>query len=80
VRISGRAFKNAEEFPAPPAAKSLTTSVIRSLYGTAAATRCWALTMREPAINSIARVIFLVAKTDLIRLRNMRSCPPAILV
>ena len=28
------------ELPAPPAAKSLTTSVMRSLYGTAAVTRC----------------------------------------
>jgi hypothetical protein len=34
---------------------------MRSLYGTAAITRCWALTMREAAINSIARVIFFVA-------------------
>jgi hypothetical protein len=36
------------------------TSVICSLYGRAAATRCWAFTMRDAAISSMARVIFLV--------------------
>jgi hypothetical protein len=42
-------------------------------YGVEAATRCCALTIREAEINSIAFVIFLVALTDLIRRRYMRS-------
>ena len=54
------------------------TSVICSLYGRAAATRCCALTMRDAAISSIARVIFLVDWTLRMRLRRIRSWPLAI--
>ena len=57
----------------PPAARSRTTSVIFSEYGTAACTRCWALTIRDAAISSMARVIFFVAWTLRMRPRRMRS-------
>jgi hypothetical protein len=40
-----------------------------SAYGVDAATRCCALPIRDAAINSCARVIFAVARTDLIRRR-----------
>src|SRR5437868_2510071 len=49
-----------------------------SAYGRAAATRCCAFWMREAAMSSIARVIFLVDSTLRIRRRSARSCPPAI--
>ncbi len=38
-------------------------------YGLAALTRCWAFTMREAAMSSIARVIFFVDVTDRMRRR-----------
>ena len=47
--------------------------MIFSEYGTAAWTRCWALTIREAAISSMARVIFFVAWTVLMRPRRIRS-------
>jgi hypothetical protein len=43
--------------------------VICAAYGCAALTRCCALTMREAAMSSIARVIFLVDFTDRMRRR-----------
>ena len=46
------------------------TSVICSEYGTAAATRAWALTIRDAAMSSMARVIFFVART--LRMRSLR--------
>jgi hypothetical protein len=49
------------------------TSVMRSAYGRAAATRPWAFTIREPAMSSIALVIFFVDCTDLMRPRRIRS-------
>ena len=64
--------------PAPAAARLRMTSVICSLYGRAAATRCCALTMRDAAISSMARVIFLVDWTLRMRLRRIRSWPLAI--
>ena len=59
-------------------AMCFSASIMRSLYGRAAATRCWARTMREAAMSSIAFVIFFVDSIDLIRRRRTRSCPPAI--
>ena len=47
--------------------------MIFSEYGTAACTRFCALTIRDAAINSMARVIFFVAWTVLIRPRRIRS-------
>ncbi len=72
-------FSSGWSSPAPPAARLRMTSVMRSLYGRAAATRCCALTMRDAAMSSIALVIFFVDSTVLIRRRRMRSCPPAII-
>ena len=46
-----------------------TARVMARAYGVDAATRCCALTMRDAAISSIARVIFLVAWTDRMRWR-----------
>ncbi len=46
-----------------------TARVIASAYGVEAATRCCALIMRDAAISSKARVIFAVARTDLMRRR-----------
>ncbi len=45
------------------------TRVIWRAYGFAALTRCCALTMRDAAMSSIARVIFLVDCTDRMRRR-----------
>ena len=45
------------------------TRVICRAYGWAAVTRCCALTMRDAAMSSIARVIFLVDCTDRMRRR-----------
>ena len=59
--------------PPPVAPRSLTTSVMRSLYGTAACTGCCALTIRLPAMSSIARVIFFVDCTLLMRRFRIRS-------
>ena len=50
-----------------------TARVSSVAYGVDAVTRCCALTIREAEINSIAFVIFLVALTERIRLRYMRS-------
>src|SRR3954454_1615950 len=50
----------------------LMTRVISSAYGAAARARCWARAMREAAMSSIARVIFLVDWTDLMRRRRTR--------
>src|SRR5258706_8736538 len=52
---------------------------MRAAYGTAAATRACAFTIRLAAISSIARVIFFVDCTDRMRRRRMRSWPPAML-
>ncbi len=73
VRTSSRPASSGEPCPAPAAARSRTTSVIFSEYGTAACTRCWALTIREAAISSMARVIFFVAWTVRIRPLRIRS-------
>ena len=48
-------------------------AVSRSAYGRAASTRCWAFTMRDVAISSMARVIFIVDWTERIRRRTTRS-------
>ena len=40
-----------------------TARVSSRAYGAACAARCWALTIREDAISSIARVTFLVVVT-----------------
>ena len=50
-------------------ATARTAPVNSSEYGDEAATRCCAFTIREAEINSIARVIFLVALTERIRRR-----------
>src|SRR5687767_4675565 len=77
VRTSSRGVSSGLDPPAPAAARLRITSVICSLYGRAAATRAWALTIRLAAMSSIAFVIFFVLCTDLIRRRRMRSAPPA---
>src|SRR5687767_3659429 len=77
VRTSSRGVSSGLDPPAPAAARLRITSVICSLYGRAAATRAWALTMRLAAMSSIAFVIFFVLCTDLMRRRRMRSAPPA---
>ena len=74
---SPRPTRNGLSDVAPTAARCRTTSVICSLYGTAAWTRCCALTIRDAAMSSMARVIFLVACTVRMRFRRMRSWPPA---
>src|SRR2546428_4566296 len=51
-------------------------AVSRSAYGRAAATRCWALRMRDVAMSSMARVIFMVDWTDRIRRLTVRSFAP----
>src|SRR5207247_8393032 len=53
-------------------------AVRRSAYGRAASTRCWALRMREVAISSMARVIFMVDCTERIRRRTSRSFAPTV--
>ena len=74
MRISGRDSRSGLLTSAPAAdAMSFTTSVIWSLYGTAARTRSWARAMRLAAMSSMARVIFLVAWTVLMRRLRMRS-------
>src|SRR5664280_2281832 len=50
----------------------VTARVIASAYGLEALTRCCALAMRDVAISSNARVIFLVDCTDLMRWRRTR--------
>ena len=62
VRVSG--WSTSEKL-----ATAVTARVIASAYGVDSATRCWALTMREAAMSSIALVIFLVELTVLIRRR-----------
>jgi hypothetical protein len=47
-----------------------------SAYGRAAETRCWALRIREAAISSMARVIFMVDWTERMRRRIVRSLAP----
>src|SRR5690606_8901862 len=54
-------------------ARADTARVSSRAYGAAAAAACWALMMRDAAINSIARVIFLVDWVDLIFARYSRS-------
>ena len=49
------------------------TSISFAVYGLEALTRAWALGMRLVAISSMARVIFLIASTLLIRRRVSRS-------
>src|SRR5579863_3449690 len=39
--------------------------------------RAWDREICEAAMSSMALVIFRVARTDLMRWRRMRSCPPA---
>ena len=46
-----------------------TARVMARAYGAASLLRCWALTMREAAMSSIARVIFLVEVTERMRCR-----------
>src|SRR5262249_54041902 len=46
-------------------------------YGRAPAMACWALTIRDAAMSSMARVIFFVDSTLRMRRRRTRSCPPA---
>jgi hypothetical protein len=48
--------------------------VSRSAYGRASITRCCAFTIRDAAMSSIARVIFIVDWTERIRRRTTRSC------
>src|SRR5277367_466923 len=51
------------------------TAVVSSrAYGEAARVRCWALTIRDDAISSWARVILAIDLTALIRARTARSC------
>ena len=50
-------------------ATALTARVNSFAYGVDAATRCCALTIRDAEINSMARVIFLVALTERMRRR-----------
>ena len=49
-----------------------TARVSSRAYGAAAWARCCALMMRDAAMSSIARVIFFVDSTDLIRARYSR--------
>src|ERR1700723_4383713 len=50
------------------------TAVVSSrAYGSAARVRCWALTIRDDAISSWARVILAIDLTALIRARTARS-------
>ena len=57
-------------------ARSSIASVSWIAYGRDASTRCWAFTMRDDAMSSIARVIFFVDWTDRIRRRTTRSWAP----
>jgi hypothetical protein len=57
-------------------ATSSITRVSSSAYGRDASTRCWARTILDEAISSIARVIFFVDWTERIRRRTMRSLAP----
>jgi len=50
-----------------------TARVSSRAYGAAAAARCCALMMRDAAMSSMARVIFLVAWVDLIFARSSRT-------
>src|SRR5262245_65198414 len=50
-----------------------TARVSSRAYGAAAWARCCALMIRDAAMSSMARVIFFVAWTDLIRPRSSRS-------
>src|SRR5260370_20594268 len=49
-------------------------------YGSAARIRCCALTIRDDAISSWARVILAIDLTALIRDRTARSCAPMALL
>src|ERR1700689_502973 len=51
-----------------------TARVSSRAYGCAARVRCWALTTRDDAISSWARVILAIDLTALIRARTARSC------
>ncbi len=59
-------------------ATSSIAAVSRSAYGRASMTRCCALTIRDAAMSSMARVIFAVDCTDRIRRRTMRSWAPTL--
>src|ERR1700704_1439839 len=54
-------------------ASAVNTSVMAIEYGREAATRSWALAMRLVATSSIALVIFLIDRVDLICRRRMRT-------
>src|SRR4029079_9170604 len=54
-------------------ARAGTARVSSRAYGAARWARCCALMMRDAAMSSMARVIFLVDSTDLIRARYSRS-------
>ena len=73
LRTSARGVSSALFDPPPAPCRLRTTSVMPSAYGCAACTRACAFTIREAAISSMARVIFFVDSTDLIRRRRMRS-------
>src|SRR6476661_8858891 len=53
-----------------------TARVSARAYGDDSRTACWALTTREAAMSSMARVIFFVALTDRMRCRYSRICAP----
>ena len=57
-------------------ATSSIAAVNCTAYGLEDSTRCCALRILEDAMSSIARVIFLVDWTDLIRRRTTRSWAP----
>src|SRR5690348_18003535 len=65
-------------WPRPEAAEdtSAIAAVSRSANGRASSTRCWAFRIRDAAISSIARVIFMVDWTDRIRRLIVRSFAP----
>jgi hypothetical protein len=68
ARISGRSvvsgWSTSEKLDSAETAR-----VMARAYGAASLLRCWALTMREAAMSSIARVIFLVEVTERMRCR-----------
>ena len=55
-------------------ASSVSTAVICSAYGRDSCTRARAFTIREVAISSMARVIFLMDCVERMRLRRTRIC------
>ena len=59
----------------PDLLTSASTACVSSReYGSAARVRCCALTIRDDAISSWARVILAIDLTALIRARTTRSC------